>query len=235
MLVHLDLHDHVVTLLAGGADAAPEALRELLENPEFPPWQPATPELAADFIRGALAANERSEGALPADMVQRYLAVVPESRHADPGRWLLEPGGPTPSRLLQTIREMPPPELVGQGKEHLLVTRMVFGTRDREHVLEVLRNGIPGVIPDLVPHKHPGFLWTRTHPTRRWSPVVLPDGRQVTGRLEVTSDRLRAEAISRGMAARLAQVLKRALGDAIELRMTHWEPYQLGMFTDWVP
>lgn len=208
----------------GRADVA--SMAELFtEDPEIkesvPPFEPSTPSLAAQFIRGALALARHRGASFPG--IEAYLAVVPRV----PGNeqaWrddLVGPGGRTPRELVQLLRALPD-DAFSDSMEPMVITTPSFRVEDPEAIVEILAGSGPELELASRDEDEVVFHWTRPYPKGHWSPLAQLGGRQILGSVTVGGGALVAEAQTVSMAAKLMWTLRKLVGSSIRLRAVSW-------------
>ncbi|MHB1843338.1 MAG: hypothetical protein ACYCWW_00705 [Deltaproteobacteria bacterium] len=99
---------------------------------------------------------------------------------------------------------------------------MTFSIGDAERVRRKLRRAAPTFAPKGSDGADERFAWTRNDPKDHWSPLWPFTRRPILGSLRVGPRPLVAEAQTLSMAARLADTVRRLLGEAAWLEQARW-------------
>jgi hypothetical protein len=232
-MFRIDLMEHGLGMMFGKDDEPIKKIDQALEEMRdvLPPFEAGTPELAAAYIWGAWALAEAEGSGFPPHLTASYLGLLPRLPGSSES-WLnrlVGPGGLSSPDLVEIIRETPPPDEAGEGREFAIMTMMIFRLADAPSATLRLRTSspdgqgfrfIPGESPenDAIVH----FQWARPLPKGPRSMMPVRGDLQIQGWVDIEGDELRAVAMTLSMAARLVSNLKALLGDAIHLEHAHW-------------
>lgn len=215
-----------VIVVFGKDETTPAANDELLESSteHIPPFEPGPPELAAAFIRGALAFGAEQGHLFPPRELAPRLALVPPlpgSLHERSQRFIGEGGLAPPGLWAVARRFLKEQERSPPGKEVLIRTCLTFDLPPEVNVNAALAARRPEFERTSTIEGKKVFQWSRPAPA---APSAPPQ-RQLLGRLYLAPDALLADVPVLSRAALLTMRLRELLGDGLRLRAAAYHPY----------